>query len=104
MQNLETLTLAHQIKGIQDIIKEIDVDYLTKALEEMRANHSKKDAMMVLNPSPFTATHQSDLEAAKLKQLALYLECATNLNTIREAEDKLKTAQANTAEIAKLFI
>jgi hypothetical protein len=94
---------ARPVKAMNDLAEQLDVEYLTGALEEMKKNHSMRDSIMILNPSPFTHTEQQELDAAKLEQLDLMLKLSKNVNRIKELTLKLYTAKGRVNDLSKMF-
>jgi hypothetical protein len=106
MNNLtyeKSLEAAKVIKEMNLLALQLDIDYLTKALEEMQENHSRRDSMAVLNPNPFSHFEKQDLYAAKLKQLELMIELSKNTQVIIECEKKLVAAKSNESNLNQLF-
>lgn len=101
--NQKSVEAARPIKIMNDAAMELDVEYLTEALKEMRENHSMRDSMAVLNPSPFTHNEQQDLNEAKLEQLELMLKLAKNVSLIKELTIKLHKAKTNANDLNKMF-
>jgi hypothetical protein len=99
----QSVEAAKPIKKMNDAAMELDVEYLTEALKEMRENHSMRDSMAVLNPSPFTHNEQQDLNEAKLEQLELMLKLAKNVNQIKELTIKLHQAKGNANQLSRMF-
>src|ERR1035437_785454 len=83
------------IGQINSLSRELDVEYLTMALADMRDKHSFRESAAVLSPSPFTHNEQQDLNAAKLEQLSLMLQLAKNSNKIIECTVNLAKAKQN---------
>ena len=94
---------AVHLKTIQAALMKMDVTYLEEAFKQMEEQHSMRASAMILDPNPFTALERNDLEAAKLKQLELYLEAAKNLQEIANAELKVMQAKAHSQDLGKMF-
>ena len=99
----QSVEAAKPVKEINDLAFTLNVDYLTQALEGMRENHSLRDSMMILNPSPFTHSAQQDLNEAKLDQLELMLKLAINAQKIKELTFDLSDAQLNSRKLGAMF-
>lgn len=82
----QSVVEAKKIKKLQEIAIQLDVEFLKTALVDMRSQHSHRDAMAILNPNPFTHNAKQDLDAAKIKQLELYIELAENTKEIIDKE------------------
>lgn len=99
----KSLEVAEPIKKIIEIVRTLDVEYLTKAVEGMKENHSMRDSAMILNPSPFTANEQQELNAAKIKGIELLIALAENQNDILDREIKLAKAKSQAGHLAQMF-
>ena len=99
----QTVEAAKPIKEIAELARKLDVEYLTKCVEEMKKNHSFRDAAMVLNPNPHIAIESQDLDAAKIKGLELMIGLAKNQKDILDATIKLHMAKENSNQLAKMF-
>lgn len=94
---------AEKLKMLQFHALMIDEDYLKEALKEMRANHSMRDSMAILNPNPFSHHEQQDLNEAKLNQLELIIKLKQNITEINKLSDKLKGAKKHEDDMKHLF-
>lgn len=106
----ETYIVRGEIKrGIQNCPVDepdcnvVDVDYLEQCLEEMKENHSTRDAMAIMNPSPFTHHEQQELNQAKLEQLELMIKLSKNCRNIMELQIKLQQAKKSVNELSQFF-
>ncbi len=91
------------LQAMNQLAKQLDVEYLSEALKQMREVHSWRDSAAVLNPSPFTHNEQQDLNAAKQEQLSLFIQLAKNLQLIKELTNKLDAAKENVNGLKQLF-
>lgn len=99
----ESVEAAKPIRKMAETARELNVEYLTQAVADMKKNHSLRDAAMILNPNPHTAIEQSNLEAAKIKGLELMLELAKNQNEIFDLTIKLNVAKSRSDDLSKFF-
>lgn len=91
----ESQRQAEILKVIQSHFLLLDAGYLQEAHHQMSATLSQRQSAFILNPRPMIAMEQSDLEAAKLKQLKIYIEASKNLQQIINAEQVLAKARMN---------
>lgn len=82
---------------------QLDAEYLKEALKQMKEAHSFRDAAAILNPNPFTHNQQQDLNAAKMKQLDLFLQLAENTKNIMKCTQALATANQNSSQLNQFF-
>ncbi len=99
----QSVKAAIPIKKMMDAAMELDSDYLTAALKEMRERHNFRESAAVLNPNPFLHNEQQDLNEAKLEQLELMLKLAENIDVIRNLSIKLEGAKGHANEMQKMF-
>lgn len=91
------------IRVIQDHVLLLDIPLLEKALKDMKAAHSYRDSIAVLNPRPFIHNISQEREAVKIKQLQLIIDLGKNAREIISTGEKLGTAQANERLLTKMF-
>lgn len=103
LSNEKSVQAAIPIKKMQETAIELDIEYLTGALEEMRKNHSFRESAAILNPNPQIHHEQQELNAAKLEQLDLMLRLAKNVNVIKELSLNLIIAKGQSNELKKMF-
>ena len=94
---------AKPVRKMMEIAWELDITYLSLALEDMRKNHNFKDAAAILNPNIFSHFEMQELEAAKLEQLELMIKLAQNARRILELELKHKQAKDHAKEMGLMF-
>lgn len=94
---------AAKLKFLQLEVVNLDVELLKKALAEMKEDHCRKDSLMIFNPRPMLHSAKQDLDAAKIKQLSLWIELAENSKEIIAAERNLIQAKQNENQINQMF-
>lgn len=99
----QSVEAAQPVKKINDAVAELNIEYLSDALKDMKENHSMRDSAAILNPSPFTHNEQQDLNAAKLEQLELMIKLAKNSNKIKELTVKLNMAKQSASDLSRIF-
>lgn len=99
----QSVEAAKPIKQMAELARTLNVEYLERAVLDMKKNHSMREAAMVMNPNPHTAIEVSDLEAEKLKGLELMLELARNQDRIFDLTVKLEKAKMNSRKLSDFF-
>jgi len=99
----KSLEEAKTIRQISFLSLQLDIEYLTEALKQMKEQHSFRDSAMILNPHPHVHNEMQDLTAAKIRQLELFIEIAKYSHTIQECETKLIKAKESDSELSKIF-
>ncbi len=94
---------AEKIKSIQEILMELDGDYLSSALKDMRENHDLREDMVLFNPNPSTHYEQQALNEAKQNQFALILKLKENMLVIARAQGELMRAKGHENEMKNIF-
>jgi len=103
LSHQESVDAAKPVGAINKLAFTLNVEYLTEALKQMKAQHSFRESAAVLNPNPFTLHEKHDLEAAKLEQLELMLKLANNAKNIAILTGKLNIATMREAELKEVF-
>lgn len=81
----------------------LDVEYLTDALKALKEQHNFRDSAAILSPSPLTHNDRQELDAAKIKQLELFLELAGQLKEIIRLQNNLSKVTENEAMLKSMF-
>lgn len=91
------------LRELQQLVLQLDEEFLEQALDEMVENHNRRDSMAVLNPRPFMHNATQELDSAKIEQLKLYVRLAKNTKVLMGAELAVATAREYNGQLENLF-
>lgn len=109
MKEMKKQTLKNSEEAAKPIIEimkhvlELDIEYLSQALKDMKKHTSMRESMAVMNPNPMTHNENQSVDRAKQRQLELMLELAKNAQNIMDSERKLIKARTQSNELGQLF-